>query len=75
MLSTAGGGDEVGHNAVVAWLPDTRRVVAIVSNRPQITAEALLKAVGPALLAGDPLPTPSAPAGGGDTAATSAGTR
>ena len=69
MLSTAGGGDEVGHNAVVAWLPDTRRVVAIASNRPEITAEALLKAVGPALLAGDPLPTPSAPAGGGDTAA------
>lgn len=51
-LMTAGGGGDVGHNAVVAWLPEKRRVVALASNRPEITAEALLKVVAPALLAG-----------------------
>lgn len=71
VLATAGGGGDVGHNAVVAWLPETRRVVAIASNRPEITAEALLKAVAPALVTSDPLPTPTLrqPGGGGDTAA------
>jgi CubicO group peptidase (beta-lactamase class C family) len=69
-LATAGGGGDEGHDTVAVWLPGTRRVIAIASNRPEITAEALLKALAPALLAGDPLPTPSAPVGGGDTAAT-----
>ncbi|KAA9373381.1 serine hydrolase [Microbispora cellulosiformans] len=74
-LSTAGGGGDVGHNAVVAWVPARRRVVAIASNTATLSAEALLRAVGPALLAGRPLPAPSAsgpaatPARGGDLAA------
>jgi CubicO group peptidase (beta-lactamase class C family) len=62
-LASAGGGGDVGHNAVVAWLPESGRVVAIASNTPEVTAEALLQAVAPALVAGDPLPTPAGPAG------------
>ncbi|MBP2708662.1 beta-lactamase family protein [Microbispora sp. RL4-1S] len=65
-LSTAGGGGEVGHNAVVAWVPGQRRVVAIASNTPKVSAEDLLRAVGPALLAGRPLPRPSAAASARD---------
>ncbi|GGO31629.1 hypothetical protein GCM10011574_69660 [Microbispora bryophytorum] len=68
-LSAAGGGGDVGHNAVVAWIPAQRRAVAIASNTAALTAEALLKAVGPALLAGRPLPTPPAAARGGDLGA------
>ncbi|MFI7037148.1 serine hydrolase [Microbispora rosea] len=72
-LSAAGGGGDVGHNTVVAWVPAQRRAVAIASNTASntagITAEALLKAVGPALLAGRPLPTPPAAARGGDLGA------
>jgi hypothetical protein len=40
------------------WIPDRRQAVAIASNTPDLTAEQLLDAVGPALLAGDPLPPP-----------------
>ncbi|MEU8276513.1 serine hydrolase [Microbispora bryophytorum] len=68
-LSAAGGGGDVGHNTVVAWIPAQRRAVAIASNTAALTAEALLKAVGPALLAGRPLPTPPAAARGGDLGA------
>lgn len=57
-LAAAGGGDSTGHNAVVVWLPSSERVVAIASNTAKVTAEELLRAVGPALVAGDPLPTP-----------------
>ncbi|MCG5214751.1 serine hydrolase domain-containing protein [Streptosporangium sp. KLBMP 9127] len=68
-LTTAGGGGDVGHNAVVVWVPEQRQVIVIMSNRPKVTAEELLKAVGPSLVAGDPLPTPAAPARGADPAA------
>ena len=57
-LASAGGGGDVGHDAVVAWVPERRRVVALASNRPGVSAEELLRRVGPALLAGKPLPTP-----------------
>jgi CubicO group peptidase (beta-lactamase class C family) len=57
-LATAGGGGDLGHNAVVVWLPGRQRVIAIASNKPTITAENLLQAVGPALAAGKPLPPP-----------------
>ncbi|MFH5207082.1 serine hydrolase domain-containing protein [Antrihabitans sp. NCIMB 15449] len=57
-LAAAGGGDSTGHNAVVVWLPSSERVVAMASNTAKVTAEDLLRAVGPALVAGDPLPTP-----------------
>jgi CubicO group peptidase (beta-lactamase class C family) len=60
-LATAGGGGDVGHNAVVAWIPERLRVVAMTSHKPEVTAEDLLKKVAPALLAGKPLPTPNVP--------------
>jgi len=60
-LATAGGGDDIGHNAVVAWIPERQRVIAIASNKLAVSAEDLLRKVGPALLAGKPLPTPNAP--------------
>ncbi|MGS2645571.1 serine hydrolase domain-containing protein [Streptosporangium sp. G12] len=69
-LTAAGGGGEVGHNTTVAWIPGQDRVVAISANRPEVSAEDLLRAVGPALLTGGPLPTPTtAPRDGADLAA------
>ncbi len=62
VLATAGGGGDVGHNVVVAWLPSTERVIAIASNTSDLSAEELLATVAPALVAGEPLPTPAAPA-------------
>jgi CubicO group peptidase (beta-lactamase class C family) len=58
LLTTAGGGGDIGHDAVVVWIPERRQAIALASNTPDVTAEQLLDAVGPALLAGDPLPTP-----------------
>ncbi|BCJ68413.1 hypothetical protein GCM10009779_49960 [Polymorphospora rubra] len=69
-LATAGGDGQIGHNAVVAWGPERRRVVAMASNKPGVSAEDLLATVGPALLAGEPLPTPSPPPAGAGPAAT-----
>jgi hypothetical protein len=57
-FATAGGGGDVGHNAVVVWVPDVERVIAIASNTPTVNAEELLRAIGPALVAGEPLPGP-----------------
>ncbi|GAA4473834.1 serine hydrolase domain-containing protein [Phytohabitans houttuyneae] len=68
-LATAGGGGDVGHNAVVVWLPGQRRTIAIASNKPKVSAERLLEAIGPALVKGKPLPTPSAEAVRGDLTA------
>ncbi|MGJ6961902.1 serine hydrolase domain-containing protein [Streptosporangium sp. G11] len=69
-LAAAGGGGDVGHNTTVAWIPGQERVVAISANAPKVSAEDLLRAVGPALLTGGPLPTPTGAArGGGDLAA------
>jgi hypothetical protein len=59
-VGAAGGGGDVGHDAVVIWLQESEQVVAMASNEPEITAEELLQAVGPALVAGDPLPQPVA---------------
>jgi CubicO group peptidase (beta-lactamase class C family) len=69
-LASAGGGGDVGHNAVVAWIPDGQRVVAMASNEPGLSAEDLLRTVGRALLGHEPLPTPSArPTGSGPAVA------
>lgn len=61
VLAAAGGGGDTGQEAVVAWLPDSERVVAVASNTPDITAEDLLAAVGPALVAGELPPPPAGP--------------
>jgi CubicO group peptidase (beta-lactamase class C family) len=66
VLMVAGGGG-TGHNTVVAWLPESKRVVAIASNGPEMSAEDLLAAIGPALAAGEPLPRPPAREGTADT--------
>jgi hypothetical protein len=58
ILTTAGGGGDLGQDAVVVWVPERRQAVALASNTPDLTAEQLLDTVGPALLAGDPLPRP-----------------
>lgn len=58
-LAAAGGGGDVGHDVVVVWVPAARRVLALASNKPGVSAEDLLRRLGPALLAGRPLPTPN----------------
>jgi CubicO group peptidase (beta-lactamase class C family) len=66
VLASAGGGGDIGHNAIVAWLPASERVIAMASNTPDISAEQLLEAVGPALLKGGPLPAPERSLGDAD---------
>lgn len=63
VFATAGGGGDIGHNAIVAWLPESESVIAIASNTPEVSAEQLLKAIGPALAADEPLPGPKHPGG------------
>jgi CubicO group peptidase (beta-lactamase class C family) len=69
MVAIAGGGGDVGHNVAVGWIPERDRVIVMSSNRSVLTAEQLLAATVPSLVADNPLPTPTAPAGGGDPAA------
>jgi CubicO group peptidase (beta-lactamase class C family) len=61
VFASAGGGGDIGHNAIVAWLPERQTVIAIASNTPEISAEQLLQRIGPALAAGGPLPAPRRP--------------
>ena len=58
LLAAAGGGGDVGHEVVVVWAPERERAIAIASNAPDVPAERLLDAIGPALLTGEPLPGP-----------------
>jgi CubicO group peptidase (beta-lactamase class C family) len=58
VYASAGGGGDVGHNAIVAWLPRSQTAIAVASNTPELSAERLLAAIGPALAAGKPLPAP-----------------
>jgi len=60
-VGAAGGGGEVGHEVVTVWLPDSQRVVVVATNTDAITAEAFLQTIGPALIAGDPIPRPNDP--------------
>ncbi|WP_194813363.1 serine hydrolase [Nocardia sp. XZ_19_385] len=57
VYATAGGGG-TGHNVTVVVLPESRRVLAISSNTADVSAEELLAAVGPAVVAGAPIPVP-----------------
>jgi CubicO group peptidase (beta-lactamase class C family) len=59
VVSTGGGGS--GQQAIVLWSPRTRQVIAAVSNRPEIGAVDLVRAIGPALLGGEPVPLPPPP--------------
>ncbi|WP_166355798.1 serine hydrolase [Phytoactinopolyspora limicola] len=67
-LLSAGGGGDIGHDVVVAWLPDSESVLAIASNTPDISAEELIQAVGPAIATGESVPVPDHPAGDTDPA-------
>lgn len=69
IVAIAGGGGDVGHNVAVVWIPERDQVIVMSSNRSVLTAEKLLAATVPSLVAGNPLPTPTAPASGGDPAA------
>ncbi len=71
-LAAAGGGGDVGHDAVVVWVPEGERVIAVASNGPDVSAEELLAAAGPALVAGDPVPAPDVPGGTVDPGAAAA---
>ncbi len=59
VLATAGGGGSVGHEAVVAWLPETERVIAVATNTPDVTAEELLERIAPAFVEGAAWPRPA----------------
>lgn len=56
--AVAGGGGDLGHEAVTAWLPESDRVISLSTNTADVTAEELLAELAPALIAGDPLPVP-----------------
>lgn len=58
VVASVGGGGDVGHDVVVAWLPESERVVAVASSTPEVTAEDLLAVIGPAVVAGEDLPRP-----------------
>jgi CubicO group peptidase (beta-lactamase class C family) len=64
VLATAGGGGDAGQNVVAAWLPESERTVVVASSSEAVTAEDLLQAIGPAIVAGDPLPRPDADGSG-----------
>ena len=59
-LGVAGGGGDTAENAVVVWLPEAERVIAVASDSEEVTAEDLLLAIGPALATGDVPPRPEA---------------
>lgn len=62
-LAAAGGGGDIGHDAVVVWIPEGERALAVASNGTGVSAEELVAAVGPALAAGDPIPAPDVAGG------------
>jgi CubicO group peptidase (beta-lactamase class C family) len=59
VLAAAGGGGDVGHDVVVAWIPALDSVLVVASNRPAITAEDFLQAIAPAVADGQPIPPPA----------------
>ncbi|MDN5852695.1 MAG: beta-lactamase family protein, partial [Actinomycetia bacterium] len=61
VIATSGGGGDIGHDVVVAWLPRSRRVVAIASNTPVTRAEDVLTAIGPTLVTEGAIPPPDEP--------------
>ena len=58
-FAAAGGGGDIGHNAIVAFVPETRTAIAIASSTPEVTAEQLLKEIVEALVTGEPVPHPA----------------
>lgn len=60
-IAATGGGGDIGHEVAVLWFPDSERVVVVATNGDDITAEALLRAIGPAVVAGEHVPRPDEP--------------
>jgi CubicO group peptidase (beta-lactamase class C family) len=58
VITASGGGGDTGHNAVAAWLPESGTSLAVASNTDGVIAGELVDAIGPALIAGDPVPAP-----------------
>jgi CubicO group peptidase (beta-lactamase class C family) len=58
-FAAAGGGGDTGHDAVVAYLPGADTAIAVASSTPDVSAEQLLQAIVPALVAGRPVPEPA----------------
>ncbi|MFC3495423.1 serine hydrolase domain-containing protein [Glycomyces rhizosphaerae] len=58
LITASGGGGDTGHNAVAAWLPDTGTSLTVASNTDGLIAGELVDAIGPALIAGEPIPVP-----------------
>jgi CubicO group peptidase (beta-lactamase class C family) len=58
VVTASGGGGDTGHNAVAAWLPESGTSLAVTSNSEDVIAGELVEAIGPALIAGDPIPAP-----------------
>jgi len=58
VIMASGGGGDIGHEAVVAYLPDTGTAVTATTNTADVTAEVLMDAIGPALISGEPIPVP-----------------
>jgi CubicO group peptidase (beta-lactamase class C family) len=59
VITASGGGGDTGHNAVAAWLPESGTDLAVTSNSEEVIAGELVDAIGPALIAGDPIPAPA----------------
>lgn len=72
IIGASGGGGDVGHDAMVVWIPQGERVIAVASNGGDVSAEQLMEAIGPALAAGEPIPAPGAPGGAVDPQAAAA---
>ncbi|WP_205323740.1 serine hydrolase [Glycomyces sp. YM15] len=58
IITASGGGGDTGHNAVAAWLPESGTSIAVTSNTDGVVAGELVDAIGPALIAGEPIPAP-----------------
>lgn len=59
VYGSSGGGSSIGHEAVVAWLPERGQAIAVITNSADVSAENLLGELLPAWIAGDPLPRPA----------------
>jgi CubicO group peptidase (beta-lactamase class C family) len=74
VIAAAGGGGDIGHDAVVAWLPESGRVIAMASNTADVIASDLVRRIAPALIVGRPIPMPRLPTGDTDPAELAAAT-
>ena len=58
-FAAAGGGGDIGHDAIVAFVPEAQTAIAVASSTPEVTAEQLLQAIIDPLVTGEPIPHPA----------------